>query len=84
MDLKQLRRQAGKRAEEVAVSLEIAVSTIRNWEQGKTVPKMRIDQFEKLCTLYACSFEELCTAFRQRSPVNSPDPNLISTADTRS
>lgn len=59
MDMKELRQKAGLRAEDVAVQLDIAVSTVRNWEQGRTIPKLRLDQFAQLCRLYKCSFEDL-------------------------
>nr|WP_238718341.1 helix-turn-helix transcriptional regulator [Petrachloros mirabilis] len=57
--MKELRQKAGLKAEEVAVKLDIAVSTVRNWEQGRTLPKMRVDQFAGLCKLYSCTIEEL-------------------------
>ena len=63
--MKELRHRAGLRAEDVAVKLGIAVSTVRNWEQGRTVPKMRVDQFALLCKLYKCSIEELDRATRE-------------------
>jgi DNA-binding transcriptional regulator YiaG len=59
MDMKELRQKSGLKAEEVAVKLDIAVSTVRNWEQGRTLPKMRVDQFSSLCKLYNCTIEEL-------------------------
>ncbi len=62
--MKELRQRAGLRAEDVAVKLGIAVSTVRNWEQGRTIPKMRVDQFVLLCKLYRCSIEELERAAR--------------------
>ena len=72
MNLKQLRNQANKKAEEVAVELSIAVSTVRNWEQGKTTPKIRIDQFKTLCQLYNCSFDELYIAYtNSQKPVSA-------------
>jgi transcriptional regulator with XRE-family HTH domain len=59
MDMKELRQKSGLKAEEVAVKIDIAVSTVRNWEQGRTLPKMRVDQFANLCKLYGCTIEEL-------------------------
>lgn len=64
MNMKELRQKAGLRAEEVAVQLDIAVSTIRNWEQGRTMPKLRLDQFALLCRLYRCSLDELEQAMK--------------------
>lgn len=63
--MKELRQRAGLRAEDVAVKLGIAMSTVRNWEQGRTIPKMRVDQFALLCQLYQCSIEELNQATRE-------------------
>jgi len=59
MDMKRLRQKAGLKAESVAYKLGIGVSTVRNWEQGRTMPKLRLDQFALLCQLYQCSIEEL-------------------------
>lgn len=64
MDMKQLRQKVGLKAEEVAVKLGIAQSTVRNWEQGRTIPKLRIDQIGNLLRLYGCSFEELEQAIK--------------------
>ncbi|MGL5922157.1 helix-turn-helix transcriptional regulator [Chroococcidiopsis sp.] len=60
----ELRKKSGLKAEQVAVELDIAMSTVRNWEQGKTIPKLRIDQFVKLCQLYDCTLEELYKAVK--------------------
>lgn len=65
MNMKQLRQKAGLKAEVVAVQLGIGVSTIRNWEQGRTIPKLRLEQFVDLCRLYQCSIEDLYRAAKQ-------------------
>lgn len=49
----------------MAVQLGIGVSTIRNWEQGRTIPKLRLNQFAELCKLYQCSIEELYLAAKE-------------------
>ena len=67
--MKKLRQKAGLKAEEVAVRLGIGVSTIRNWEQGRTIPKLRLDQFTDLCRLYQCSIEELNRAAKESTKV---------------
>ncbi|MEO1760437.1 MAG: hypothetical protein AAFR83_00355 [Cyanobacteria bacterium J06629_18] len=38
---------------------------MHNWENDRTVPKMRIDQFEKILELYGCNFGELVKAFQE-------------------
>ncbi len=65
MGLKELRQKAGLRAEDVAISLGVAYSTVRNWEQGRTIPTLGILQTEKLVHLYQCSFEDLVQAVKE-------------------
>lgn len=65
MDMKELRQKAGLRAEEVAAHIGVAHSSIRNWEQGRTIPKLRVDQIGSLLKLYNCSFDDLEKAVNQ-------------------
>lgn len=65
MNMKELREQADSRAVEVAAEVGVALSTVRNWEQGRTLPKLRLDQYVKLLSLYNCSPEELLAAARK-------------------
>ncbi len=60
--MKQLRELAGLRTIDVAYHLDVAESTVRNWEYGRTMPRLRADQFAQLCQLYKCSIEELAKA----------------------
>ncbi|WP_414585430.1 helix-turn-helix transcriptional regulator [Scytonema sp. PCC 10023] len=60
--MKKLRERQKLRTVDVASSIGIGESTVRNWEKGRTIPKLRIDQFNKLLQLYQCSFEELTEA----------------------
>lgn len=64
-DMKQLRLKACLRAEEVAAHIGVVHSSIRNWEQGRTIPKLRIDQIGDLIRLYNCTFEELEEAIKK-------------------
>ncbi len=41
------------------------MSTVRNWEQGRTFPSMSVYQFGKLLNLYRCSFEDLEQAVKE-------------------
>lgn len=61
----ELRLRAGLKAEEVAAAVGVVHSSVRNWEQGRTIPKLRIDQVEILIKLYKCSFEELAQATKE-------------------
>ena len=62
-----LRIRSGKRAEEVAAELGVAMSTVRNWEQLRNVPRMTPMNLQKLMEVYQCSFEELVEAERLAS-----------------
>ena len=59
MDMKELREKAQLSAEGAAYKLDVAHSTIRNWESGRTEPSMGITKISQLLKLYNCSFEEL-------------------------
>lgn len=62
MNMKELRLRAGKRAEVIAVELGVAVSTVRNWDQLNTAPRMTPLGLFKLMEVYACTFEDLIKA----------------------
>lgn len=66
MNMKDLRLRAGKKPEEIAVELGVAVSTVHNWDQLRTVPRMTAKGFQKLMQVYQCSFEELAEAQGER------------------
>lgn len=50
LTLKAARVNAGYTQQDVADNMHVALSTVRNWENGTTSPK--ISQFVKLCHLY--------------------------------
>ncbi|MEW5857477.1 MAG: helix-turn-helix transcriptional regulator [Cyanobacteriota bacterium] len=62
MGMKELRLRTGKKAEEVAVELGISVSTVRNWDQMKTTPRMTPSGIQRLMCVYNCTFDELVNA----------------------
>lgn len=62
--MKHLRERKKLRTVDVASKVGIAESTIRNWEYGKTIPKLRLDQFDALLRLYGVSFDELMSAVK--------------------
>ena len=68
MNMKDLRLRSGKRAEEIAVELGVAVSTVRNWDQLKTAPRMTTAGLQKLMTTYKCSFDELVQSEKEMTP----------------
>lgn len=62
MNLKQLRERVSLRTMDVAIALGVAESSVRNWEHGRSVP--RLEQARSLLKLYKCSFDELCDAVK--------------------
>lgn len=62
MSLKELRQKANLRVEDVAARLGVAFSTVRNWDQGRTIPNLNPMQYVELLKLYNCSPEELAAA----------------------
>lgn len=64
MELTDLRQRVNLEPQAVAEKLRVAESTVRNWESGRTTPRLNIDQFHHLCEIYGCSFDELYAAFR--------------------
>ena len=67
MDMRQLRKRLNLRTIDVASRLGIADSTVRNWEQGKTVPTLPIAKIPELLKLYGCSLEEFIAAIEETS-----------------
>ncbi len=63
--LRDLREKAGLRPEEAAYKLGVALSTLRNWEVGRSRPTMNPDQFIKTLEIYDCSLEEFAEATRE-------------------
>ena len=59
MDMRDLREQAGLTILDVAHELKCAESSIRNWEKGRTTPKLEVWQVFRLKALYKCSEREL-------------------------
>lgn len=64
VNMKELRQRAGKRPEDIAVEIGVSVSTVNNWDQGKTAPRMTPAGLAKVMKAYGCTFEELVKADR--------------------
>jgi putative transcriptional regulator len=62
MDMKQLRLRVKLRTVDVASRVGVGESSVRNWEKGRTMPKLTIDKTAALCLLYQCSILELAEA----------------------
>lgn len=57
ISLRAARVNAKMRQADVAKELDVAISTVRNWESGKTFPKQPV--IEKLCGLYGVSYDNI-------------------------
>ena len=73
--MKQLRLRAKLRTVDVASRVGVGESSVRNWEKGRTIPKLTIDKTAALCQLYQCSIEELAQSVRE-SILQLADVNL--------
>ena len=60
-----MRERAGFTILDVASELKCAESSIRNWEKGRSTPKMEIWQVFRLRDLYQCTEEELVQAVKE-------------------
>ena len=60
--MKELRERVGKTAQQIAAELDVALSTVNNWDQLKYPPRMTASGFTKLMSVYECSLEELVDA----------------------
>jgi DNA-binding XRE family transcriptional regulator len=72
MDLRALRERAGLRVFDVAKELDCAESSIRNWEKGRTTPKMEVWQVFRLRDLYQCTEQELVQAAKESMLAQDP------------
>lgn len=59
MEMKTLREQAQLRTIDVAYRLNVAESTVRNWDTGRTLPTLNPSEMLTLCQMYKISLEEL-------------------------
>lgn len=61
MTLKELRKQSGKTAAEVAAALGVTVSAVSNYEKG--IRSIDVVQAYNLCNLYGVEFDEFAEAY---------------------
>lgn len=57
MSLKALRINKRMRQTDAAKALNVSVSTIKSWENGKTFPKPA--HINKICVLYGVSYDNI-------------------------
>ncbi|MBW4668422.1 MAG: helix-turn-helix domain-containing protein [Cyanomargarita calcarea GSE-NOS-MK-12-04C] len=80
MNIRQLRERKKLRTVDVASRLDVGESTIRNWEKGRTIPRLRIDQFNDLLVLYDCTFDELWTAVKKSCEADKGEDRPIASS----
>lgn len=55
ISLEAARVNANMSQKDAAIAVDVNVSTIANWEKGKTSPDA--DKFKKLCQVYGCPMD---------------------------
>ena len=65
MDLRALRQRVGLSIVDVSRILLCSEASIRNWEKGRTMPRMELWQVFKLRDVYQCTEEELIQAVKE-------------------
>ncbi|MEW6499468.1 MAG: helix-turn-helix transcriptional regulator [Cyanobacteriota bacterium] len=63
LTLAKLRERANLTQMKLAVALDVSITTISEWENGKTEPRLK--HVRLLIDVLGCTFEELCEAFDQ-------------------
>lgn len=54
-----LRIAKGLRQEDIAAAVGVSPQTVSNWETGRTEPKLKARQFQKLCSMLGVTIDEL-------------------------
>ena len=60
--MKKLREKLGLTTADVASKVGVSDSTVRNWESGRTEPRLTLNQLILLCDLYGVNLKELSEA----------------------
>jgi DNA-binding transcriptional regulator YiaG len=69
--MKELRLKADLTAQDVAIKLGISVSTVANWDQGRTFPNFDPAQMLELIKLYNCTLDDLANACKREVKVGN-------------
>ena len=57
--LKQRRESLNVTQRQIALELGVTVTTVKNWEAGRHIPKLYLEQTKALCDLLKLSLDEL-------------------------
>lgn len=71
--MRELRERAGLKVIDVAYRMGVAESSIRNWERGRSIPRLTPEQFRLICSMYNCSFEEWALSYEETRAKYSSD-----------
>lgn len=58
-----MREVLGLTQKDIADELGVTEQTVRNWEHGRSVPKLTIPQMKRLCRLLQRPLEEMPDSF---------------------
>ena len=68
LTLMKLRENAGMTQRQLAQALNLTVTTISSWENGRHEPRLTFSQTKLLMNVLKCSFDDLVKATEKRSP----------------
>jgi DNA-binding XRE family transcriptional regulator len=55
----ELREKADLTQEQLAKAIGVTDHTVRNWEKGRSIPRLTISQVKALCRALKCSLDDL-------------------------
>ena len=58
-----IRQSLNLTQKDIAQALGVTEQTVRNWEQGKAVPRLTITQTKTLCSLLQMTIEQIPDSF---------------------
>jgi transcriptional regulator with XRE-family HTH domain len=53
------RREKGLTQDDIATVLGVSGQTVSNWERGRSIPTLTIDQTKTLCKILGCTLDEI-------------------------
>lgn len=71
-----LRKELDLTQKQIADALDVTEQTIRNWEQGKSIPRLTIPQMKVLCRLLQRPIEDVPDNFGPMQSAETAHNNL--------
>jgi DNA-binding XRE family transcriptional regulator len=65
--LVELRKKAGVTQKELAETVGVSETSVRNWEHGREEPRLFLWQVKALCNRLQCGLEDLPDRFKQQN-----------------